>query len=350
MNIKKHILILTPGFPADENDTTCIPPLQDFLLKFKQAFPYTNFTIATFQYPFDKSFYKWNGFTVFGFRGKNSKLEKLFVWDNALTLAKYLHEKNKLDVVHSLWLGECAMIGNRISSRFNIKHICTLMGQDVSAKNPYLKLLNKNRMTIVSLSENQTMLFKKLTNRDVDAKIFWGVSSPGMEDKFEREIDLLGVGSLIPLKNYELMIETIKVLKKDFPDIKCKLIGDGNQFKKLKKLCTENNLNNNLEFLGKLSRENVFKYMRRSKILFHPSLYEGSGLVFAEALANGLYISSFNVGYAHNTPKWKIANNENEIINNTKELLHSNLIHQSNNIFPIEETVKRYAKLYGIIN
>lgn len=346
----KHILILTPGFPADENDSACIPPLQDFLLHFKSRFDNTEFSIIAFQYPFDKSFYKWNDISVYSLRGRNLKRDKIFVWDSALTIAKYLAEKNKVDVVHSLWFGECALIGNKIASRYKVKHICTLMGQDVSKKNLYLRMLNKKKMKIVALSENQKKLFKQLTEYDVDEKIFWGVLSQKYDNESKRDIDLIGVGSLIPLKNYKLMIKTIAVLKKEFPAINCKLIGTGNQFEALKKLCKEHSLESNIEFLGSQSRENVFKYMKRSKILFHPSLFEGSGMVFAEALANGTHIVSFNVGYAQINPKWKIASDENEMIENVKTLLTSKLDHQPLNLFPIENTVESYAKLYGIIN
>ena len=346
----KHILILTPGFPADENDSTCIPPLQDFLLHFKSRFIDVEFTVVAFQYPFDKSFYKWNDITVFSLKGRNLKRDKIFVWDGALTIAKYLAEKSKLDIVHSLWVGECALIGNRIATKYGVGHICTLMGQDVSKKNFYLRLLNKRKMKIVALSHNQKVLFKKLTNYEVDDEIFWGVPSQKYDYDCYRDIDLLGVGSLIPLKNFKLMIEIVSKLKNDFPQIKCKLIGSGKESEKLKKLCRQKNIENNFEFLGNHSRENVYKYMRRSRILLHPSLFEGSGIVFAEALANGMHIVSFNVGYAQENHKWKIANDEIDMIDKVRSLLSSNLDHRPLNVFPIERTVEAYAKLYGVSN
>ncbi len=350
MRKTKHIVILTPGFPKDENDSVCIPPLQDFLLHFKKTFPEIEFTVIAFQYPFDKSFYKWHDISVLSLRGKNLKLDKIFVWDGALTMAKFLAERNKLNIVHSLWFGECALIGNRIAQKYKVKHICTLMGRDVSANNIYLKLLSKRKIEIVALSENQSRLFKEITGHDVDKKIFWGVPSQKNNSNSVREIDLLGVGSLIPFKNYELLIKTVSLLKKDFPKIRCKLIGSGRQLSKLKKLSKEFNLDDNIEFLGEQKRENVFEYMKRSKILFHPSKFEGSGMVFAEALANGLNIVSFNVGYAQEHPKWKIANSVEEMVSNTRKLLSSDLNHDPHNLFPIEKTVNDYAKLYGLIN
>ena len=350
MSKERNILLLTPGFPKDENDYLCIPPLQDFLVALKKKFPSVNITVAAFQYPFTQNRYNWNDISVFSFGGKNSKLKKILVWDNAITLAKYLKEKNQLDVVHSLWFGECAFVGNRISSRFNNKHICTLMGQDVSTKNIYLRLLNKSKLTIVSLSQNQSNLFRQITKRNVDEEIFWGVHTQHYDSNKKREIDLLGVGSLINLKNFKAFINVVYKLKSQFPSIRSMIIGDGKLRVKLSQQANLLGIQNNIEFTGNLKRSEVFEIMKKSRILLHPSLFEGSGLVFAEALATGMHIVSYNVGYAKENDKWNIAKNEDELYQHCKKLLNNNLSFEPMNIFPIEETVNRYAKLYGMLN
>lgn len=350
MSKEKNILLLTPGFPKDENDYLCIPPLQDFLVALKKNFPFVNITVAAFQYPFTQNRYNWNNISVFSFGGRNSRLKKILVWDGAITLAKYLKEKNQLDVVHSLWFGECAFIGNIISSRFNIKHICTLMGRDVSAKNIYLQLLNKNKLTIVSLSQNQSNLFRQITKQDVDEEIFWGVHNQHYNSSKKREIDLLGVGSLINLKNYKAFINIVHKLKSQFPSIRSIIIGDGKLRTKLSQQAKLLGLQSNIEFTGNLKRSEVFEIMKKSKILLHQSLFEGSGLVFAEALTNGMYIVSYKVGYAKENEKWNIAKNEDELYHHCRKLLNNNLSFEPMNIFPIEETVNRYAKLYGLLN
>jgi hypothetical protein len=59
--------------------------------------------------------------------------------------------------------------------------------------------------------------------------------------------------------------------------------------------------------------------MRRGKIFTHPSLFEGSGYVFAEALVNRMNVVSFNVGYAQKNSNWFIADNEEDFISITNE-------------------------------
>ncbi len=56
MKYSKHIVILTPGFPKNEQDTTCIPPLQAYVENFTAIHPEIKMSIISFQYPFFKLF------------------------------------------------------------------------------------------------------------------------------------------------------------------------------------------------------------------------------------------------------------------------------------------------------
>jgi len=347
MSNARHILFLVPGFPKDENDFNCIPPLQEFLIKFQQYYSELEISVIAFQYPYHKYNYKWNDINIFPLAGKNNKVKKLFIWLDALYTAKRIHKIKVVDVIHSLWLGECAMIGNILSRKFNCTHICTLMGQDVKKSNRYLRILKDCNIKLIALSKNQSKQFFKLTNRNVQEIIHWGIDDQQLIDS-ERDIDLLAVGSLIPLKNYSLFVEIAAEAAKNYPEIKAVLVGEGPELSKLKKLVKERGIEANVEFKGLLNRKDIFKLMQRSKIFVHPSLFEGSGYVFAEALVNGMNIVSFNVGYAQDNLKWFIVNNEEEFFTITKKLLNEKLGFYPVNLFPIEETVNNYASLYGM--
>jgi len=343
----KHILILTPGFPKDENDFNCIPPLQEFLLQFKFSYASAKVSVIAFQYPYQQSGYTWNGIKVFPLSGKNSVIKKPFVWLQGIREARRIHKTNPITVIHSLWLGECAMIGNILSKKFNRPHICTLMGQDVKSTNRYLRLSKNKKIRIAALSQNQSERFLNLANRKVDNIIHWGIGDQKFRNA-ERDIDFLAVGSLIPLKNYSLFIRLIAELKKSYPDLKCKLVGNGPELTKLKTLAKEKGISENIEFTGLLSRTEIFNLMQRSKIFVHTSIFEGSGYVFAEALVNGMNIVSFNVGYAQKHPKWFIAEDDQHFVELTQELLSTSLDHNPLNLFPLTETVERYASIYRI--
>jgi len=342
----KHILILTPGFPKDEADDNCIPPLQEFLLKFKSTHPDSKISVIAFQYPYEHKSYEWNGIHLHSLAGKNSKIKKVYIWFRAVHLAKKIHRAKNIDVIHSLWLGECALVGNILSKQFNCKHICTLMGQDVKSSNRYLRLSKNKKIVIAALSKNQADEFYRITGRAADQMIHWGIDYQPVTNT-ERDIDLFAAGSLIPLKNYSLLIRTVEEIIKVKPNVKCILAGAGPEELKLKSLVREKGLEKNITLAGLINRKEVFKLMQRSKIFVHPSTFEGSGYVFAEALANGMNIVSFNVGYAHEHPKWFIAKDEQDFIRGCTDLLSADLDFTPDNIFPLQKTIKRYTSLYG---
>ncbi len=347
MNTKKHILFLVPGFPKDEDDFNTIPPLQEFLKKFISIYPAVKISVITFQYPYIKNNYSWNGLQIIPVNGQNRFIKKPFVWLSTIRESKRINREFPVTTVHSLWLGECALIGTYLSKKFGCHHLCTLMGQDVKVSNKYLGRLKDTTTKFIALSKNQAEQFHMITSRKVNTTIHWGIDDQIILSQ-ERDIDLLGVGSLIPLKNYSLFINTIAAIVKKKPDLRCKLVGTGPELSKLKDMSNVRGLIKNIEFTGLLSRSEIFRIMQRSKILVHPSLFEGSGFVFAEALANGMNIVSFNVGYAHEHTKWMIAKDENEFINYTEKLINDHLNFDPVNLFPLKQTVDRYAELYGI--
>ena len=73
MKSNKHILLLTPGFPRDEADSTCIPPLQLFVKGLAAAHPEATLSVITFQYPDRITPFHWHGITVYPAGGGNRR-------------------------------------------------------------------------------------------------------------------------------------------------------------------------------------------------------------------------------------------------------------------------------------
>src|SRR5579864_4691250 len=99
-----QFIILTPGFPRDEDDTTCLPWLQAFVLSVKKLFPTLQLTIVAFQYPFEAKNYQWHGITVIAIGGANrTKLRRLLTWRKVWSWLNLLTRKTKTIGVLSLW-------------------------------------------------------------------------------------------------------------------------------------------------------------------------------------------------------------------------------------------------------
>ncbi len=341
-----HILIITPGFPKDEKDTSCIPPMQEFLKELRISHPEFIISVVALHYPYKRLSFKWNGISVYSCGGKGRKIPlKIFIWILSILVSLKINRKLRIDIIHSFWLTDTALIGSILSKLLKVKHISTMMGQDAKESNKYLRRLNLKNTIKVAVSDFQAGIFKQSCKMEADKIILWGIK-PFSFGNIPRQIDILGAGSLIPVKNFRLFIKIINVLKKQFPDINSILIGDGEQINEHKELVHNNNLESNIKFAGFQSRENVLSFMNKSKILLHTSSYESFGYVIAEALASGCYVVCKPVGCAKKNERLFTAQDEDEFINIIRRILLYGKEFIPCNLFPVEQTAKSYAELY----
>jgi 1,2-diacylglycerol 3-alpha-glucosyltransferase len=348
MKCVKHILLLTPGFPADENDSTCLPMIQEFLNGFQKLHSEVSFTVVSLHYPYHTTPYNWNGINVIPLGGSNIKgFAKLMFWRNAIKKVYDINSKNKYDLVHSFWLGEATMIALRAGKKFSIPCLSTIMGQDALPENNYLPFIDFDHLKVVALCERQADILWKTTGRKVSKIIPWGINDQSYNPKDEREIDILGVGSLIPLKNYEEFIRIIGLVRENVPEIKVEIVGQGIEREHLEELIAKLNLEKNINLSGEISHDDILKKMKKSKIFLHTSLYEGFGFVFAEALSNGMYVFSGSVGAAAPSEKWIIAENNEQFSSAIQQVLNKKMNFEPDNNFSINNTIKSYLDLYN---
>lgn len=271
-------------------------------------------------------------------------------WLRAIKYVLQEHFRKEVFLIHSFWLEECAFVGQLMSRLLSVRHIASIMGQDALQRNLYLRYLGFSSMFISAGSSYAGDAFYKSTRRKVDAIIPIGLDVCNFDinrNEQPREIDILGVGSLIPLKNYKLFIEIIGRLARHFPEIKAAIIGDGVERSHLNKMILEKGLENNMKLLGELSRPEVIQYMYRSKILLHTSTYESQGYVFLEALYCGLTVICFDVGFVERSEKMLVCSDEIEMLNNLKGILNHNLSFQPLLLKSIDETVNEFEHLYA---
>lgn len=341
-----HILVITPGFPSDENDTDCIPPMQEYFRKLIQVDPAIKVSVIAIHYPHTSKAYIWNNINVYPCNGRSSAQPiRIFYWLRAMIQAVKIHKENKINIIHSFWISESALVGSLLRGLLNVRHINTMMGQDVKTENKYLKLLPLKSIIKIALSEFQENIFYNSTGKHGDTIISWGIDTIYPLNQ-ERTIDIVGAGSLIPVKNFKLFVEVVTLLKEKLPSIKCLLIGEGNERSGIEKLIRDLKLTGNISLLGHIPREEVLACMGKSKILLHTSNFESFGYVITEALASGCYVACKNVGCAKKSDKLFIADSANEFVDTILEILNSKSDYNPELPFPLSETVSAYLKLY----
>ncbi len=350
MKSEINLVILTPGFAADDKDSVTIPSLQLFLGKLNSLYPEINIHIISFHYPFVSGHYVWKGIPVFASGGSKCKAVRIFLWIRIfLYLYKYW-KKNGIDIIHTFFLNETTLLGLLFGWIKGVPVLATAMGQDVKKKNRYLAIIRLFKPDIVTISEFQANSIPGFLNNNLRNVIPFGIDPYYfMEDNANRSIDILGVGSLNEIKNYSDFIDIISSLIKIFPGLNCGIIGEGNKRKEIENYILDNHLQDRITLLGELPYEKTIKKMQESKILLHTSLFEGQGLIITEALAAGAYVVSYPVGtaWSDKNEKLRTGGTKKELENQIIGILNDRNPDYAPVIFKtIEDTCRNYYEIY----
>lgn len=113
----------------------------------------------------------------------------------------------------------------------------------------------------------------------------------------EKQYDLVYCGRLVSNKGLFLLLQSLVLLKEQFPQIKLAIIGEGPLKQKLQKKIRQWNLEKHVVWLGWLpTSEDLAKVYRVSRLLVCPSFHEGGPRVTLEALACGIPVVCTRVG------------------------------------------------------
>ena len=116
------------------------------------------------------------------------------------------------------------------------------------------------------------------------------VQKPRKYDNLNKNnLTLFTAGGInIKTKGQQYVIKAMKKLKKDGINIKYYLAGKGDN-NYLSKLAKKYGVEDNVFFLGMLSRDELFNMMRKTDIYIQPSLQEGLPRALIEAMSNGCF-------------------------------------------------------------
>ncbi|HEY0680618.1 MAG TPA: glycosyltransferase family 4 protein [Chitinophagaceae bacterium] len=347
----KTLIILSPGFPENEEDTTCLPAQQLFVRHLQQNFPEIRIIVLSFQYPFKETTYQWNGVTVISFNGRNrGGLKRLLLWKRVWVKLNALKKTNAVLGLFSFWCTECALVGDYYARMNSKLHFTWILGQDARQENKFVKIIRPNGNSLVAMSDFLANEFEKNHKVRPHHIISNGID-PADYSAYNgaRTIDVLGAGSLIPLKQYDLFIELIAEVRKENPGIKAVICGKGPEENSLTGLINRYKLQKNISLAGEVSHAEVLRLMQRSKIFLHPSSYEGFSTVCLEALYAGVHVISFCKPLHKTIPHWHIVNSRHEMLDTLNGLLANHTVsHEAVMPFSMKDSAKSVMKLFGM--
>ncbi|MFH1663977.1 MAG: glycosyltransferase family 4 protein [archaeon] len=117
----------------------------------------------------------------------------------------------------------------------------------------------------------------------------------------ENERTVLFVGALNKGQKYkglDYLIKAVLILKKDFPEIKLVVVGEGNNRSFFEEMCRKAGIAENTVFAGNVSHEKLLLFYSQCTTLVLPSTSnsEGFGLVLLEAMAFSKPVIGSNIG------------------------------------------------------
>ncbi len=234
-----------------------------------------------------------------------------YAW-KAYFFAKKLIKKNKYDLSHSFFTVPCGFVSFLIKKEYNIPYVVSLRGSDVPGYSdrfvflykiikPLIKLIWKNSFAVIANSEGLKELAQKTNPKQVVGIIYNGIDIENFKPKPEARpvnnfIITLGASRVTERKGIDYLIKALANLVPQYSQLLLRVMGEGDARESLEKLAKDLELEKNIEFIGRIPRENTAPYYQEASIFVLPSFNEGMSNAMLEALASGLPLIATNTG------------------------------------------------------
>ncbi|HQQ93357.1 MAG TPA: glycosyltransferase family 4 protein [Bacteroidia bacterium] len=346
MNATQKLIIISPGFPKDESDSTCLVALQ-MLVRALQDIPSVQLEVLAMHYPFEKKTYLWHGTTVHALGGANRKgLSRIFLFARTWFLLKNLYKKNRGIPLFSFLATDAALVAGLFSHQHGLQHVCWMVGQDTRKENHYMRFIPRSTR-FVAISSFSKQHAESNFGIHVEAILHNALNLQVLPpyENLPRTCDLLFVGSLIPLKHPEWILRLIGDLKQDGLSPVCDMIGTGPMKSELQKDIEALGLKEHIRLWGELSHEAVLQHMFRSRILVHPSEFEGFSTVCLEALYAGCKVVTTFSPFTENIVDIHTATDYGAFYAQCRKVLQSTWKPQSRLIYNTDQTAQQLVNL-----
>jgi glycosyltransferase involved in cell wall biosynthesis len=111
----------------------------------------------------------------------------------------------------------------------------------------------------------------------------------GIKGEKEAEPTICCISRLVKYKHVDEVLGAVARLKKEIPNLRCKIVGTGPEERSLRELAARLGIGKNVEFLGFVkSHADVMRILKSSHVFCLASTVEGFGIVLLEAMAAGV--------------------------------------------------------------
>lgn len=216
---------------------------------------------------------------------------------------KYRLEKKQFDIIHAhccVWAGYAAM---RLSQKTGIPYVITehatlfeLHKDQISRSNEkYIIQVFENAAKVVCVSRALAKIISEYRSSD-DIEVIGNVVDVGHfklraneQNKEMRFLTICHMNTKDQLlkKGLDILLEAWQEFSEKNHDARLIVGGGGHAMKKAVEWCKRYGVEQTVEFVGQLSREQVVEQMQACDVFVLPSRYETFGVVYIEAMACG---------------------------------------------------------------
>jgi len=256
---------------------------------------------------------------------------------NRIIYGIYILLFKRVDIILSIHFLMHGVYGYYLSKIFRKKHIFLFIESPRKYTKDRLMIKMLKDAYLVGVRGSDSM--KYLVDKGIaQSKIFIPPNEFEVKDigisKEKKIYDLIYIGNFVNVKDLPLWVDTVECVKRDIPDIKCVMVGDGERFNDIKERIHSKGLKDNIELVGR--KNNVNEYIKKSKLLLMTSKSEGLPMVVVECMAYGVPAVVPNVGDV----KDLVTHGKNGIIVNKRDAKEF-----AKEIINILEDEKKYTKM-----
>lgn len=110
-----------------------------------------------------------------------------------------------------------------------------------------------------------------------------------------RELEVLTVGRIVPVKGHVVLLEAVAELRARRVPVRLTLVGDGPKREQLERMAGRLGLGGSVRFAGAVGQDEIRSYYERADLVCLPSFAEGLPVVLVEAMAMGLPVVSTRI-------------------------------------------------------
>ena len=242
----------------------------------------------------------------------------------ALRHARTLHRQERFDAIHHVtWAGVRAPTflgtlgppliigpsGGGETSPISLRDALSLRGKlaekirDLSNRtitlNPLVRPgFTKAAAIFVSTTDTQNLFNGALRDKTI---VFFG---PNLQDfpaalphrTLHEPLRFLYVGRLLYWKGINIALRAFALIAKQFPNARFTIRGEGSERSRLEEDIAKYRLQNQVDFVPRLSRQEVFELYKSHDLFMFTSLHDSGGFAALEALAHGMPVVCLDLG------------------------------------------------------